>query len=76
MNKEGYSTLTKLEEIAQQLGATMAQAAIAWVLANPTVTSAIVGANSPDQLANSIKGTEVSFTADEKQALDEITIWT
>jgi aryl-alcohol dehydrogenase-like predicted oxidoreductase len=72
-NEKGFSAVDKLEEIGRNHEATIAQTAIAWTLANPAVTSAIIGANTIDQLEETIKGAEVSLTADEKAALDELT---
>jgi aryl-alcohol dehydrogenase-like predicted oxidoreductase len=75
MNEQGFTAVDKLEEIGQTHGATIAQTAIAWVLANPAVTSAIIGANSIAQLEDTMQGTAVSLTEDEKTALDKTTAW-
>jgi aryl-alcohol dehydrogenase-like predicted oxidoreductase len=75
MNEKGFSAVDKLEEIGQTHEATIAQTAIAWVLANPAVTSAIIGANNIEQLEDTMKGAEVALTAEEKAALDKVTAW-
>ncbi len=75
MNEQGFTAVAKLAEIAQAHHATIAQTAIAWVLANPAVTSAIIGANSVTQLEDTLKGAQVKLTAAEKAALDETTAW-
>lgn len=75
MNEQGFSAVDKLEEIGRAHGATVAQTAIAWVLANPAVDSAIIGANSIAQLEDTLKGAEVTLSAEEKAALDETTAW-
>lgn len=75
MNEQGFATIDKLEEIAQAHDATMAQMAIAWVLANTAVTSAIIGANSIPQLTDTLRGAEVQLSAAEKEALDALTAW-
>lgn len=75
MNEKGYAALDKLEEIAQNHAGTIAQTAIAWTLANPAITSAIIGANSIEQLVDTCKGSEIKLTPDEKDALDQITDW-
>ena len=46
MNERGFAAVDKLEEVGRGHDATIAQTAIAWVLANPAVTSAIIGALS------------------------------
>jgi aryl-alcohol dehydrogenase-like predicted oxidoreductase len=75
MNEQGFNAIDKLEEIGQAHDATIAQVAIAWVLANPSVTSAIIGANSIEQLSDTMKGDEIILLAEEKTALDETTAW-
>lgn len=75
MNERGFTAVDKLEEVGKAHDATIAQTAIAWVLANPAVTSAIIGANSIEQLEDTMKGAELTLSADEKSALDEVTAW-
>jgi aryl-alcohol dehydrogenase-like predicted oxidoreductase len=75
MNEMGFSAVDKLEEIGREHEATIAQTAIAWVLANPAVTSAIIGANNIEQLEETMKGAEVALTAEEKEVLDAVTAW-
>ncbi len=75
MNEQGFSAVDKLEEIGQAHDATIAQTAIAWVLANTAVTSAIIGANSIEQLEDTMKGADVKLTDEEKKALDGVTAW-
>lgn len=75
MNEQGFAAVDKLDEIGRAHGATVAQTAIAWVLANPAVDSAIIGANSIEQLEDTLKGAAISLTAEEKAALDETTAW-
>jgi aryl-alcohol dehydrogenase-like predicted oxidoreductase len=75
MNAKGFEAVEKLEAFGQEHGATIAQTAVAWVLANPAVSSAIIGANSVAQLEDNVKGAEVTITPEEKEALDEVTAW-
>lgn len=75
MNEQGFSAIDKLEAIGRDKGATIAQTAIAWTLANPAVTSAIIGANSLEQLRDTFKGAEVTLSPEEKSALDGMTAW-
>lgn len=76
MNERGFAAVDKLEEIGRAHEATVAQTAIAWVLANPAVSSAIIGANSLEQLRDTVNGAEVKLSATEKEALDRVTAWT
>lgn len=75
MNEKGYLAIDKLEEVATGHSASIAQTAIAWVLANPAVTSAIIGANTIAQLTETVKGAEITLTTEEKGTLDAITDW-
>ncbi len=75
MNEQGFAAVDKLEEIGLEHEATIAQMAIAWILANPAVTSAIVGANTAAQLNDTIKGSNVTLSKEEKEMLDATTGW-
>ena len=75
MNERGFAAVDKLEEVGLGHEATIAQTAIAWVLANPAVTSAIIGANTIAQLEDTTKGAAVKLSAAEKAMLDEVTAW-
>lgn len=75
MNERGFAALDKLEEVGTEHNATIAQTAIAWVLANPAVSAAIIGANSIDQLEETMKGADVQLSEPQKEALDAITAW-
>jgi aryl-alcohol dehydrogenase-like predicted oxidoreductase len=75
MNDRGFSAVEKLEEIAANHEGSVAQIAIAWVLANPAVSAAIIGANSVSQLEDTMRGAEISLDSDEKEALDAVTAW-
>jgi aryl-alcohol dehydrogenase-like predicted oxidoreductase len=62
----------KLKPIAEKAGATPGQLAIAWVLNNANVSSAIVGATRPEQLRDNVKALDVSLDADLLKAIDEV----
>ncbi len=72
LNDQGFAIIDALAEIGQAHQATVAQTAIAWLLANPTVTSAIIGANTVTQLSETIKAAEVKLTPTEKVRLDSL----
>lgn len=75
MNEQGFTAIDRLEEIAQNRAGTIAQIAIAWILANPTVTSAIIGANNIAQLTETCQGTAIKLSTTEKELLDQTTRW-
>jgi aryl-alcohol dehydrogenase-like predicted oxidoreductase len=72
-NEQGFSVIEKLESIGRSHGKTVAQTALAWLLTNPVVTSAIIGANTPAQLQNSFGVVGYRLGADEMKALNELT---
>ena len=67
------SKIEKLNELAKERSQSMAQMALAWVLNNPVVNSALVGASSPEQIeenAGTIKN--LSFDDQELDRIEEI----
>ncbi|MDF7777755.1 aldo/keto reductase [Sphingomonas sp. AOB5] len=71
VNKDrAYDIIDVLREQAAEKGASVAQLALAWLLHQPAVSSVIIGAKRPDQLADNLKSVDVSFTAEELARLD------
>lgn len=65
--------IAALNEVALRRGQTLAEMALAWVLARPHVTSVIVGASSVAQLADNLKSlASPSFTPDELAEINAI----
>ncbi len=60
----------RLQPIASDLGLSMAQLAVAWVLANDNVACAIVGASRPEQVADNAAASGVKLSADVLAAID------
>ncbi|MDA4890708.1 aldo/keto reductase family protein [Streptomyces sp. MS2A] len=60
----------RLKPVAAEAGLTMPQLAIAWVLQNPNVASALVGASRPEQLADTVKASGVTLDAATLTAID------
>jgi len=72
LNEENLAHVRALNEIAQQRGQTLAQMAIAWVLRDARVTSALVGASSVEQLENSLGALDnLEFDESELARIDE-----
>ena len=74
MNDQVLERIQLLKPIADDLGLTMAQLALAWVLQNKNVASAIVGASRPEQIASNIAAAGVKLSADVMAKIDEITL--
>ncbi len=64
------AVVAALREIAGERGCTVAQGALAWLLHQPAVTSVIVGAKRPDQLADNLRAVEVELSPADLQKLD------
>ena len=65
--------LTKLNELAKQRGQTLAQMALAWILKDARVTSVLIGASKPEQLADSLKCLDnIVFSAEELAMIEGI----
>jgi aryl-alcohol dehydrogenase-like predicted oxidoreductase len=61
----------RLRPLAEQRGATMAQLALAWVLREPNVASAIVGASRPEQLRDNAAASDIELDDETAQAIEE-----
>jgi len=69
----------KLKPIAADLGLSMAQMALAWVLRRPEVASAIIGASRPEQVADNVKAVGVLLPAEVLERIDQavgaVVVW-
>jgi aryl-alcohol dehydrogenase-like predicted oxidoreductase len=72
LDDDVLTRVQQLKPIAEQAGLTMPQLAIAWVLQNPNVSSAIVGATRPEQLADNVKAAGVRLDAEVLKAIDTV----
>ena len=68
-----FGTVGQLGNFAEEAGTSLVTLAVAWVLANPVITSPIIGASRPDQLDDSLAAAEYVMEADLKARLDEVT---
>ncbi|WP_026122842.1 aldo/keto reductase family protein [Nocardiopsis halotolerans] len=62
----------KLEPLAAEAGLSLAQLGVAWVLQNPNVSSAIIGASRPEQVESNVKAAGVKLDAGLLKRIDEI----
>ncbi|MFC7533426.1 aldo/keto reductase family protein [Actinoplanes sp. GCM10030250] len=65
------NAVAKLQPLAEQAGLTMAQLAVAWVLQNPNVSAAIIGASRPEQVRDNVKASGVKLDDGLLKAIDE-----
>ena len=68
LSEENLARIRALNEIAQRRGQSLAQMAIAWVLRDPRVTSALIGASSISQLEDSLGALDGAPFSDEELA--------
>ena len=72
LSDQNVGHIRALNDIARQRGQSLAQMAIAWVLRDPRVTSALIGASSVAQLEDNVAATDrLDFTDDELTAIDK-----
>jgi len=75
MTEKNFAVLDALDEIATAHQASVTQASLAWMLADPVMTSLIIGATSLEQLEENLGAVDVKLTKEEKQTLDDLTAW-
>jgi 1-deoxyxylulose-5-phosphate synthase len=68
---EDADIVARTLEVADRLGHTPAQVALAWVLSNPAVTAPIVGVTKPDHLADALGAVDIELADDDIAALEE-----
>jgi len=71
--KENADQLRTYEAYCSEIGVEPAHVALAWLLTNPTVTAPIIGPRTIDQLENSLKSLEISFS--DEQLVKLTNIW-
>ena len=71
MRPEVLTAVQRLWPVADELGVTMAQLALAWVLHNDNVAAALVGASRPEQVAENVKAIDVQLTPEVLTRIDD-----
>jgi aryl-alcohol dehydrogenase-like predicted oxidoreductase len=72
LTDEVLSRVQQLRPIADELGLSMAQLAIAWVLQNENVAAAIIGASRPEQVADNVQAAGVRLPAEVLTRIDDV----
>ena len=70
--EQAYSVAQRLDEWARDQGRDIAQLAIAWVLANPAVSSALVGAKSAEQVYHNAKAADWRLTPGDLEEIEAL----
>ena len=71
--RSGYllEAVAQLKPIAADLNLTMPQLALAWVLRRPEVSSAIIGASRPEQIADNIRAIGINLPTEALSRIDQ-----
>jgi aryl-alcohol dehydrogenase-like predicted oxidoreductase len=72
MTDEVLTRVQRLKPLADEVGLSLAQLAVAWVLQNPNVASAIMGASRPEQVKENVKAAGVKLSADLMRRIDDV----
>ncbi len=72
LTDDNLEKVERLLIVARDLGITLSQLALAWVLREPSVSSALIGASKPEQVVENVKAVDVTLTPDIIQRIDEI----
>ena len=75
MTEKNFALLFELEALAKRRKVSIAQIALAWIVADPVITSPIIGATSVEQLNENLGALKVKLTEEERSRLDSMTAW-
>lgn len=73
LNDKNFTLVEKLQQFSEKREHTIGELAVAWLLANPVVSSVISGATKPDQVVENVKGLDWKLTPDDLKEVDAIT---
>ncbi|MEY9929337.1 aryl-alcohol dehydrogenase-like predicted oxidoreductase [Catenulispora sp. GP43] len=71
-NQGLLEAVQRLKPIAESVDLSMAQLAVAWVLQNPNVSAAIIGASRPEQVTENVKAAGVKLPAEVLKQIDDV----
>ncbi|NLP14808.1 MAG: aldo/keto reductase [Clostridium sp.] len=72
MNKDTLLKVDRLKSLANRQGISLPQLAIAWVLRQPNVASAIIGASKPEQVEENVKASDIKLSDEVLSDIEEI----
>lgn len=72
LNEDVLNKVDQLEGIAKELGITLPTLALAWILRQPNVSSALIGASRPSQVEENVKAVDVELSADVQEKIESI----
>ncbi|MDM5326860.1 aldo/keto reductase family protein [Neobacillus sp. CF12] len=72
LTKTTFTKVEQLEKIAKELEITLPSLALAWILRQPNVSSALIGASRPSQLEENVKAVEIALTSEVIEKIEGI----
>ncbi|MEN2983892.1 MAG: aldo/keto reductase family protein [Dictyoglomaceae bacterium] len=72
LTEENINKVIKLTEIAKDMGITMSQLALAWILRKPEISSVITGASKPEQVLENVKASGIKLSEEVLKKIDDI----
>ncbi len=74
LSDENFTKVERLEGIARELGITVSQLALAWILRLPSISSALVGATKPEQIAENAKASGIKLSEATLKQIEEVLV--
>ncbi len=72
LTEENVAKVRRLSAMAQEMGVSMGNLALAWVLRRPEISSVITGASKPEQVIENVKAAEIHLDDAQQQRIEEI----
>ncbi|GAA4711941.1 aldo/keto reductase family protein [Brevibacillus fulvus] len=72
LSEENLLKVEQLEKVAQEAGLTLVQLSLAWILRQPGVSSALVGATRPEQIERNVTASGITLSADVLAKIEQI----
>ncbi|XEC97584.1 aldo/keto reductase family protein [Paenibacillus tarimensis] len=72
LNEGVLECVQSLDNLSRELGITLSQLALAWILRQPGVSSALTGASSPQQIEENVKASEIRLESDSLEEIERI----
>lgn len=72
LTEENLDKVEKLLKVAQAHNVSLAQLSLAWILHQPGITSALIGASKPEQVEENVKAVDIELSDDVLKQIDQI----
>ena len=72
LTEDNFAKVDKLGALAQEIGVSLSQLSLAWVLRQPAISSALIGASKPEQVVENAHAVDVSLSQDVLKRIEDI----